>query len=377
MKNKVHTAIGLMSGTSLDGVDAALIETDGQAIVRPLGFVTFPYQPKAREEIRACFGVKNRLDPKVKDAERLITHLHIEAVEALLQETGRRREEIDVIGFHGQTVYHAPADRITVQIGNGDLMARECRIDVVDDFRSADVKAGGEGAPLAPLYHAARARHAGLELPAAILNIGGVANVTWIGGGPEDILAFDTGPGNAMMDDWTKNRIDEPYDKDGALANAGTPNEALLTQWMAHEYFSRTPPKSLDRNEWDIAALGRMAQMMERLSDEDGAATLREFSIRGILKSVDYMPAPPKHWYACGGGRHNKGLMERLGAALTARGHGALHAVDDLGWDGDATEAECFAYLAVRSLLGLPLSLPGTTAVPQPMTGGVLHRNKG
>lgn len=374
MKSKVYTAIGLMSGTSLDGVDAALIETDGEAMVRPLGFVTFPYEPGAREEIRACFGVKDRADARVKNAARLITLKHIEAIEALLQKTGQDREAVDVIGFHGQTIYHAPADRITIQIGDGDLMAQECRIDVVDDFRIADVKAGGEGAPLAPLYHAARVRHAGLDLPVAVLNIGGVANVTWIGSGDEDILAFDTGPGNAMMDDWTKARTGAAFDKDGALANAGTPSEALLDQWTAHDYFTRRPPKSLDRNEWDIAALGPMARMMDAMSDADGAATLREFSVRGILKSVEHMPAPPRHWYACGGGRHNKGLMERLRAELERRGHGTLHSVDELGWDGDATEAECFAYLAVRSLKGLPLSLPSTTAVPAPISGGTLHR---
>jgi anhydro-N-acetylmuramic acid kinase len=371
---KVHTAIGLMSGTSLDGVDAALIETDGLDYVKPIGFVTMPYQPKAREEIRACFGIKNRLDPKVKDAERLITFKHIEVIEELLRETGKRNSEIDVIGFHGQTIYHAPRDWITVQIGDGDLMARELRIDVVDDFRIADVKAGGEGAPLAPLYHAARVRHVGLEPPVAVLNIGGVANVTWIGENGDDIAAFDTGPGNAMMDDWTKQRIREPFDKDGALAAAGRANARLLDQWMNHEYFTRKPPKSLDRNEWDIAALGPFAQELSMLSDEDGAATLQEFTLRGILKSVDHMPRVPKHWYVCGGGRHNTALMQKLGAALADRGYGDLHSVDDLGWNGDATEAECFAYLAVRSLKGLPISLPSTTAAPEPMTGGKLHK---
>lgn len=371
---KVYTAIGLMSGTSLDGVDAALIETDGEKLVRPLGFVTMPYHDKTRAEIRACFGVKNRLDPKVRDAEKLVTFKHIEAIDILLQETGKRNSEIDVIGFHGQTIYHSPREWLTVQIGDGDLMARECRVDVVDDFRTHDVKAGGEGAPLAPIYHAARVRHIGLELPVAILNIGGVANVTWIGEGDNNILAFDTGPGNAMMDDWANKRIREPFDENGALANAGRPRPELLDEWMRHEYFTRRPPKSLDRNEWDIAALGPMAQMLEHLSDEDGAATLLEFTLRGVLRSVDHMPKAPKHWYVCGGGRHNRALMARLGEELSAQGYGDLHSVDDLGWNGDATEAECFAYLAVRSLKGLPISFPSTTNAPEPMTGGKLHK---
>lgn len=359
-----------MSGTSLDGVDAALIETDGHGYVRPLAFVTIPYQKRIREEIRAVFGVKNRNAPAVKDAERLSTVVHIEAIEELLRQCGRRARDIDVIGFHGQTIYHAPAEHRTVQIGDGDFMARECRIDVVDDFRSADVKAGGEGAPLAPIYHAARMADAKVEFPVVVLNIGGVANVTWIGEGEGNIIAFDTGPGNALMDDWVKSRTGEPFDKDGALAAAGTPVELLLQDWTRHSYFSRRPPKSLDRDEWDISALGRVVQDMDKVGTEDGAATLLKFSGDMIVRSVEHMPAAPKTWYACGGGRHNKALM----AYLNQRLDGAVKKVDDLGWNGDATEAECFAYLAVRRLLDLPISFPGTTAVPEPMTGGTIHK---
>ena len=367
---KVYTAIGLMSGTSLDGVDCALIETDGKSFVRPLEFVTMPYQPKAREEIRACFGIKNRRDPKVLTAEKLITFKHIEAVQALLHESGKSARQIDVIGFHGQTIYHAPLERMTVQIGDGDRMARELGIDVIDDFRSADVKAGGEGAPLAPLYHAARIRGAGIALPVAVLNIGGVANVTYIGEGEDDILAFDTGPGNALMDDWVKSKTGEPYDKDGALAAAGNVVPVFLQDWLRHPYFTRRPPKSLDRDEWDIADLGRMAQGMGEISVEDGAATLLQFTAQAIVQSLDHLPQKPNSWYACGGGRHNKALIARLDGMLG----GAMENVDDLGWNGDATEAECFAYLAVRSLLGLPISLPTTTACPAPMSGGTLHK---
>lgn len=359
-----------MSGTSLDGVDAALIETDGHGYVRPLAFVSIPYQKRIREEIRAVFGVKNRNAPAVKDAEKVVTVVHIEAVEELLRQTGRRAREIDVIGFHGQTIYHAPAERLTVQIGDGDLMMRECRIDVVDDFRTADVKAGGEGAPLAPIYHAARMAGAKVEFPVVVLNIGGVANVTWIGEGEGNVIAFDTGPGNALMDDWVKSRTGNPYDKDGALAAAGTAVELLLQDWRRHPYFSRRPPKSLDRDQWDISALGRLTQDMDLVSTEDGAATLLHFTGDMIARSVEHMPQPPKAWYACGGGRHNKALMAYLNQKLDR----AVRSVDDLGWDGDATEAECFGYLAVRRLLELPISFPGTTAVPEPMTGGTLHR---
>lgn len=376
-ENKVYTAIGLMSGTSLDGVDAALIETDGMGYVKPLDFLTIPYAPRMREEIRACFGIKNRHDPKLLDTERrIVTVQHIEAVTELLRQSGRQPSEIDVIGFHGQTVYHEPMARITVQIGDGDMMARDCRIDVVNDFRSADVKAGGEGAPLAPIYHAARIRSAKIETPVVILNIGGVANVTWIGESENDLVAFDTGPGNAMMDDFIKARTQgkKTYDANGEMAGEGTVNESILAQWMGDGYFTRIPPKSLDRNEWDIASLGPLANALEGLSREDGMATLQAFTIEGILKSAEHMPSKPKHWYACGGGRHNKGMMDKLGARLSSAGLGSLHNVEELGWNGDATEAECFGYLAVRSLLGLPISFPKTTAVMQPMTGGVLYK---
>ncbi len=372
-ENKVHTAIGLMSGTSLDGVDCALIETDGESLVRPLAFVTIPYQPRVREEIRKAFGVKTRNSPALKDAEKQVTFKHIEAIQELLRETGKAPREIDVIGFHGQTVYHAPAERTTIQIGDGDLMARECRIDVVDDFRIQDVKAGGEGAPLAPLYHAARLRGAGLELPAVILNIGGVANVTWIGEG-DNVLAFDTGPGNALMDDWVKTKTGAAFDEDGKHAAAGTPVQALLDQWFLHPYFSRKPPKSLDRDQWDIAALGQVTHGMTEMGVEDGAATLLRFTAESIVRSAKHMPSVPKHWYACGGGRHNTALMDYLGKRLAEEGLGQLGTVEDLGWNGDATEAECFAYLAVRTLQNKALSLPGTTGVPAPQTGGTLHK---
>lgn len=366
-ETKVHTAIGLMSGTSLDGVDCALIETDGGAYVKPLAFLTVPYQPAERAEIRAAFGVKDRKEPKIAGAERLVTDRHIDAVKALLKKTGAKP---DLIGFHGQTIYHAPGDGITVQIGDGARMASVLGIDVVDDFRIADVKAGGEGAPLAPLYHAARVRSAKLELPCVILNIGGVANVTWIGEDEEDILAFDTGPGNALMDDWVQQKSGARFDEDGKLAAAGTPVQACLDAWITHPYFSRRPPKSLDRDQWDISALGRASEDMGKISAADGAATLLRFTAETIIRSTEHMPKPPSAWYACGGGRHNKALM----AYLNERLGGAVHSVDDLGWDGDATEAECFAYLGVRSILGLPISLPTTTGVPRSVTGGVLHR---
>lgn len=365
---RLFRAIGLMSGTSLDAVDAALIETDGARVVRPLGFVSVPYGTSDRATIRAAFGSTDRRTPEAGAAERLSTALHAAAVEALLAKTGAAAGDIDLVGYHGQTVYHAPKDGVTIQLGDGAMLARDTGIDVVDDFRSADVAAGGEGAPLAPLYHAARARAAGLPSPVAILNIGGVANVTWIGDGDADIVAFDTGPGNALLDDWTKRRTGAAYDRDGALAASGRADPATVRAWLAHPYFDRRPPKSLDRDQWDIAALGPLSLGLNDMNDADGAATLMQFTVEAIAAALAHLPAPPERWYVCGGGRHNAALMRALAGRLP------IASVDDLGWDGDATEAECFAYLAVRSRLGLPISLPGTTGVANPMTGGILHR---
>ncbi len=373
VEKTIYTAIGLMSGTSLDAVDAALIETDGEQFVRPLGFVSLPYDEQTRAEIRACYGIKDRRDEKVKKAEVIVAMEHAKAVKALLKKTGRDAGGIDLIGFHGQTIFHAPKDKVTIQIGDAALLARECGIDVVADFRSNDVQAGGEGAPLAPLYHWARAHSVLKDFPVVVLNIGGVSNVTWLGAGADEIMAFDCGPGNALMDDWAQRHTGQRYDVDGKLAASGRAHDELLNEWFKHPYFLRTPPKSMDRDQWDIAGLGKLSAELNSISSADGAATFLKFTAEAIVRSAAFMPQVPKHWYACGGGRHNKALMKYLGARLAKEGLGKLHSVDDLGWDGDATEAECFAYLGVRSKLGLFLSLPTTTNAPEPLTGGEFY----
>lgn len=354
---KVYRAIGLMSGTSLDGVDAAFLETDGHDFVRPGGFLSVPYEPGEQEVIRACLGRPGG-DQAV---EALITRRHIEAVRALAAQEKIGLAKVEVIGFHGQTVYHNPAEKITVQIGDGAVMARELGVPVVADFRSADVAAGGQGAPLLPLYHAARARADDLALPVAILNIGGVANVTWIDN--DEILAFDTGPGNALIDDWVKSRDGGNYDADGALARTGAVDKRLLGGLLSNGYFVQQPPKSLDRDAWDVSG-------MQNLSLKDGAATLAAFTAESVKRGLEFFPSPPRQWLVTGGGRHNQFLMDCLKTVLNA----PVNPVEQQGWNGDALEAEGFAYLAVRSLLGECLSLPSTTGVPVPLTGGVLHK---
>ncbi|MGB4106545.1 MAG: anhydro-N-acetylmuramic acid kinase [Alphaproteobacteria bacterium] len=354
---KVYRAIGLMSGTSLDGVDAALLETDGHDFVRPMGFFSLLYTEEEREVIRANFGRAERSAA----AEKIVTDRHIEAVRALLEQEKIAAGDVEVIGFHGQTVYHNPAQRVTVQIGDAARLAREVGIQTVADFRSADVKAGGQGAPLLPLYHAARIKGDNIEPPVAVLNIGGVANVTWIGA--DKILAFDTGPGNALIDDWVKSHDCGDYDKDGMYASKGTINKNILEKLLANSYFEARPPKSLDRDAWDVSAL-------KGLSCEDGAATLAAFTVEAVKRALDFFPERPRQWLVTGGGRHNAFLLNYLGIVLAA----PVNPVEKLGWNGDAVEAEGFAYLAVRSLLGEPLSLPETTGVPRPLTGGVLYK---
>jgi anhydro-N-acetylmuramic acid kinase len=266
----------------------------------------------------------------------------------------------DVIGFHGQTILHQPDRRRTWQVGDAAELAWRTGTPVVHDFRSADVAAGGQGAPLAPAYHAALARD--VAKPLAVLNIGGVANVTWIGADGE-LVAFDTGPGNGPLDDWIARRAGAVFDRDGAIARSGLADDAVLNRLLADSYFSRPPPKSLDR--LDFAA-SLAASGLDRLSPADGAATLVAFTAAAVAAAP--LPARPAQWLVTGGGRHNPAIM----AALHARLGVPVDPVETMGWDGDAIEAQCFGFLAARTRAGLPISFPGTTGVPHPMTGGAI-----
>lgn len=352
-ENKVYTAIGLMSGTSLDGIDVALIRTDGMDYTELLDFQEFPYDDSLQKPVRKAFG-KTAPDSITAEAERLITNKHIEAV----NKTGWRA---DIVGFHGQTIHHDPSRKFTWQIGDAQRLADETGIDVVGDMRQADVRAGGQGAPLLPLCH--RAFAMAVEKPIVILNLGGVGNITWLGEDRADILAFDTGPANALIDDLVKERTGKPYDNNGQIAAKGKPNNEIIIKWLAHDYFNKQPPKSLDRNEWDVREIND-------LNLENAVATLAEFTVRSVVTSVLKLPGHPRGLYVAGGGRYNKYMMARLQEMLGF----PVSSVENLGWNGDALEAQGFAYLAVRSLLGLALTLPTTTGVPEPMTGGVLYK---
>jgi anhydro-N-acetylmuramic acid kinase len=352
-------ALGLMSGTSCDGIDAALVETDGQTAISCGAWLTEPYDAAFQSRLRSVLGGRD----DVAAVERELTERHARVVQGLLARAGIAPRQVGVVGFHGQTIRHEPERRRTWQIGDGALLADLTGIDVVNDFRSADVAAGGEGAPFVPLFHAALA--AALTRPLTVLNIGGVANVTWIGdeGVDGDLVAFDTGPGNAMLNDWALSHTGRPADIDGVLARAGRVDEGVLAALLRNPYFDRPAPKSLDRDAFDASSL-------QGLSAADGAATLVAFTAASAARARELFPRPAVRWLVAGGGRHNPAIM----AALAERLGTPVAPVESVGWDGDALEAQAFAYLAVRSLLGLPLSLPTTTGVPRPMTGGRLHR---
>ncbi|MBV9288890.1 MAG: anhydro-N-acetylmuramic acid kinase [Hyphomicrobiales bacterium] len=353
------SAIGVISGTSMDGIDVALIATDGEARVEPGPAATFPYPERVAAALRAIVADPAEAEKPQNRLEREVTDAHVAAVEAFLEAFAVGRERVALVGLHGQTILHRPRARLTRQLCDGERAAESLKIDVVADFRSADVAAGGEGAPLAPVYHAAIAGKQ--ERPLMVLNWGGVGNVTWLGQRGE-IIAFDTGPANALIDDFLLLRRSMSFDEGGALAANGRVDAEILAAMMSDPYFDRPPPKSLDRNHF-----ARLAGLVEGLSDADGAATLSAFTVEATAAGLRHAPARPQRWLVGGGGRRNAFLMARLAERLKV----AVEPVEAIGFDGDALEAQCFAYLAVRSRLGAPISFPTTTGVAKPTAGGV------
>jgi anhydro-N-acetylmuramic acid kinase len=360
-KSSSILALGLMSGTSCDGIDAALVATDGRRLVDCGAALTEPYPEDFRRRLRSVMGGRGQVDEVAQE----LTRRHAAVISRLLEQAGVAPEAVGVVGFHGQTVLHEPEKGRTWQIGDGALLARLTGIDTVSDFRRADVAAGGPGAPVVPLFHQAlvASHRPALPRPVGVLNIGGVANVTWVGEGDEALVAFDTGPGNALIDDWMLRHTSRPVDEDGRLAASGRVHERVLERLLDNSYFYMPAPKSLDRDAFDVAPLAE-------LSAADGAATLVAFTAAAIALARDILPEAPQRWLVAGGGRHNPVLMEALASRLGV----SVAPVGSVGWNGDALEAQAFAYLAVRSLAGLPLSLPTTTGVARPMTGGRLDR---
>ena len=353
-----------MSGTSLDGVDIAAITTDGVDVYEFGSAMTVPYEEELREKIRSVLGLKPDTAENIarlQEAEHDLTLFHAEVVKEFLDIYGG---DYDLIGFHGHTIYHDPQNRYTHQIGDGQLLADLTKIKVVNRFRNADVAAGGQGAPLIPVYHAALC--AEMNKPVAVLNIGGVSNITWIGHNGE-MLAFDTGPGNAPINDWVLRHGGMHMDYNGKLAIQGKVNEKIVNALMRHKFFAQYPPKSIDR---DI--FKDKLENLEGLSLEDGAATATAFTAEAIAYSLAmYVPQLPEKLIVCGGGAKNPTLMRFIRQRL----HNVeVVSASELGWNTDAVEAQGFAYMAVRRLNNMPISFPGTTGVPVPMVGGEIHK---
>lgn len=341
----------------MDGIDAALLRTDGEAIAEFGPALTLPYEMALRERIRACL---NDGPGHALSLSRDLSLAHAAAVQALLDKAGLTAKDIAWLGFHGHTLLHRPHERRTWQAGDGALLSKLTGIATVSDFRSQDVAMGGQGAPLVPLYHAALAKHAGLNPPLLVLNLGGVGNVTYIGSENEsDLVAFDTGPGNALIDDWMLKHGNAAQDEGGKTAAAGAVNADRLARLLDHPYFAQRPPKSLDRNDFSSV-------VVEGLSVEDGAATLAAFTAASVARGLSHLPQRPLRCLVCGGGRHNATLMKLLTQHLNM----PVESVEAVGWNGDHLEAEAFAFLAARAVRGLPLSLPGTTGVSAPVSGG-------
>lgn len=376
----VVKAIGLMSGTSLDGVDVALIETDGETVASFGPHRSYPYTPEDRELFTAALEEARALTDRdarpgvLVEAERVSTERHALALAAFLDEFPEHRD-VQAVGYHGQTVLHRPDIRLTVQIGNGEALARSLRAItpapgpvLVYDLRAADVAAGGQGAPLVPVYHQALAKGLNLQGPLLILNLGGVANITYIDGA-NDPVACDTGPANALIDDFMKARTGVPVDRDGEAAAIGVVDEVALAQLMTHPFFTVKPPKSLDRNDFRLWVKEHAG--LDDKTIEDGAATLTALTAICVGAVIAHLPAKPVTLIAAGGGAHNPTLLRMLHDYLGL----PVVTADDIGWSTDALEAQAFAFLAVRSLRGLPLSFPTTTGASRPLTGGVVLRS--
>lgn len=359
-------ALGTMSGTSLDGVDAALVKTDGETI---FGFGATAYRPYGAQEratIRAALG-RWPGDDGVEAAAEVVETAHAAVMAPLVASA-------EIAGFHGQTLAHDPGGRGTHQAGDGAVLAEILKRPVVWDFRSSDVKLGGQGAPLAPFFHFACARWIGATAPVAFLNLGGVGNLTWLDPrmpapeAPGACLAFDTGPANAPIDDLMRRRLGLSCDAGGALARTGSVDAAVLDRFQRQPHFLKMPPKSIDRQDfhWLLDAVGG-------LSDADAAATLTAAAATAVVLGAEHFPAPVSRLLVSGGGRHNPVLMAMIAAGMNC----PVVPVEAAGLDGDMLEAQAFAHLAVRVARGLPTSCPGTTGVAAAVGGGRISRPGG
>nr|WP_280986902.1 anhydro-N-acetylmuramic acid kinase [Fulvimarina endophytica] len=366
-------AIGLMSGTSLDGIDVALIETDGEGEVKRGPSRTYPYDHASKARLEQALELGKTLADRMArpqnlaEIETMLTERHGEVVERFLSEISVKPGEIACVGFHGQTILHRPSDALTVQIGDGVGLARRLGLPVVWDMRARDMEAGGQGAPLVPAYHRALAANLPPEFdmrPVVFVNIGGISNVTYIDG-EADPIAFDCGPGNALLDQWLQREAGIPFDQNGRIAGEGAVIEDLAARYLDSTFFSKSLPKSLDKFDFPVPD-GDAGEL------SDVARTLCHVTAVGIARAREHMPREPRLWIVAGGGRRHPSILADLADAVGEEANVAL--AEDCGFDGDAMEAEAWAYLAVRAMRGLPLTFPTTTGCREAVSGGVISR---
>ncbi|MGI9352412.1 MAG: anhydro-N-acetylmuramic acid kinase [Rhizobiaceae bacterium] len=371
--SEIRTAIGLMSGTSMDGIDVALLRTDGEHVIEfgPNRF--FPYRSETRKRIACALEeagcIAERIDRpgNLVEVEQEITDLHAKAVDAFLNENDLSASEINVLGFHGQTVIHRPEKSLTVQLGDGEALARITGIQTVYDMRANDMLHGGQGAPLVPVYHQAMADNLPEKYrsrrPVVFVNVGGISNITYVGA---ELIAFDSGPGNALIDQWVQKHVGISHDQGGMIGAEGWIDEALLDQYLNHPFFDAPAPKSLDRNDFKLP-------VNVNSNIETVARTLARLSAESVFKSLEHLPEKPKLWIVSGGGRFNPHIMNDL-KYMAKHTESEVITSEDAGFAGDFIEAEAWAYLAVRSLRGLPLTYPQTTGCDIPTTGGIIAK---
>ncbi len=365
---KTLLSIGTMSGTSADGVDASIIISNGEKIYHFGDIYSHNYTAEQSTLIKSAYGIDKRTasKPELELLEKVantITTEHIIAIKKLLEKSGLTANQIDIISFHGQTIIHKPEEAYTLQIGNPQKIANELKINVVADLRQNDIKNGGQGAPLIPIHHKTLCYN--LEKPTAIINIGGVANITYIEN--DNLIGFDTGTGNAMINDWVKKHYNIEYDKDGEIARSGTINKDILSQLLSHPYFKQPAPKSLDRNDF----INHITPLIKNLSPQDGTATLTEFTTKSIALSIKQCPNTPKQILIVGGGAYNKYMVERINK-LTNINTVIKH---NDGFNPTRVEADGFALLAIRHIHNLPITFNTTTGVKKRGSmGGKIYR---
>lgn len=354
----IYRSLGLMSGTSLDGVDGAICLTDGHKILDFEGSYFRPFTNNEQTTLRAALGTWPE-DNCHDEALEIIHNAHLEVIDAF--------PDCDLVGFHGQTLNHDPAHGRTFQLGDGAALAKASGKRVVWDFRTADVQAGGEGAPLAPFFHFACAKVLGMRTPVAFVNLGGVGNISFVDptqrgpDAPNAVIAFDTGPANAPLNDFILARTGENFDQDGKLALAGDVDLGAMEAFFKSDYFAKAPPKSLDRNDFS-----GIQELVADMSDANGAATLTAICVASVFAAQAHLPRDPSRWLICGGGRHNPAIMNGLRNRLDQ----SVDPVEAVGFDGDMFEAQAFGYLAARVAEGLVTSSPTTTGCPEPVCGG-------